>query len=74
MLALAAYVFVFRRDMTLIPVTGAVVFGLDRIAVGIQGSYPGAGLGAALTVVSILALGTWWTSRQRQAASGAVIS
>jgi hypothetical protein len=61
-----AYVFVYRYDLSLVPLATAAGFGLDSIATAVKATHPGAGMGAVVAGVAALLLGSWWTWEQRR--------
>jgi hypothetical protein len=65
-LTLAAYVLVFRRDLTLLPIAVATALSFGVAQVGVRAAHPDAALAAALACASMLAIATWWTLAQRR--------
>lgn len=56
---LAAYVWLFRRDLTLVPIAVAMSTALDRVREAAQRAFPGALAGGLAAAVLVLLVGFW---------------
>jgi len=65
---LAAYVYILRVDVSLVPLAVGTMLALVALREGLYQAYPGAAAGAALAVVLTVAVSWWWFGEVRRAA------
>lgn len=64
---LAAYVYILRVDVSLVPLAAGTMLALVALREGLYQAYPGAAAGAALAVVLTMAASWWWFLEVRRA-------